>query len=74
MKRVAKLPEEPPSLSAYKERYKDAPRLPNWKEFEGTAVKQEVQKQLRDDQRGLCAYCENELIPDDESEIGRAHV
>ncbi len=67
MKRVAKLPEEPAPLSAYKDCYKNAPRLPNWKEFKGTAVKQEVQKQLREDQRGLCAYCENELIPEDES-------
>jgi uncharacterized protein (TIGR02646 family) len=67
MKRVIKTATEPQALTEYKARFADAPRPPLWKEFKKTPGKKAVQDQLRADQRGLCAYCENGLIPDDES-------
>lgn len=67
MKRVLKMATEPPALTAYKARFVNAPRLPLWRDFKRTPGKREVQDQLRVDQRGLCAYCENSLIPNDES-------
>ena len=67
MKRVLKTTTEPRALAHYKGRFANAPRPPLWREFKGTPGKKVVQEQLRFDQRGLCAYCENTLIPEDES-------
>lgn len=67
MKRVGKSPAEPQALAGYKTRFANAPRPPVWKDFKKTPGKSQVQEQLRQDQRGLCAYCENRLVPQDES-------
>jgi len=67
MKRVLKAGTEPEALTDYKDRFAAAPRAPTWGEFKKTPAKREVQKQLLVDQRGLCAYCENALIPPDQS-------
>jgi len=68
MKRVLKAQQEPPELTTYRERFACAPAEQIWTKFKKAKERRErVKKQLRDDQRGLCAYCENALIPDDES-------
>lgn len=68
MKRVLKSLTEPPSLAEYKQRFQKAPANWTWVQFKKQdARREEVKTQLRIDQRGLCAYCENSLIPEDES-------
>jgi uncharacterized protein (TIGR02646 family) len=68
MKRVLKVQTEPQALTDYKRRFADAPAQLIWTKFKKqTARRESVKKQLRDDQRGLCAYCETALIPEDES-------
>lgn len=68
MKRVLKAQQEPPALTEYKTRFAKAPAEQIWTKFKKAKERREqVKKQLRDDQRGLCAYCENALIADDES-------
>ncbi len=68
MKRVLKAEEEPTALTEYKTRFDDAPAERTWSKFKKARERRDqVKKQLRTDQRGLCAYCENTLIPDDES-------
>jgi uncharacterized protein (TIGR02646 family) len=68
MKRVRKSHSEPQELADYRVRFAAAPRPPTWKEFTADPRRREpVKKRLREDQRGLCAYCENRLVPEDES-------
>lgn len=68
MKRVLKSQAEPPSLTEYKQRFQKAPANWTWVQFKKQDARREgVKTQLRADQRGLCAYCENALIPQDES-------
>lgn len=68
MKRVRKSHAEPDDLADYRARFAAAPRPPTWKEFKADPRRREpVKRRLREDQRGLCAYCENRLVPQDES-------
>lgn len=68
MKRVLKAHKEPSALSDYKARFVHAPAEHTWAKFKkATGRRERVKADLRRDQRGLCAYCENTLIPDDES-------
>jgi uncharacterized protein (TIGR02646 family) len=68
MKRVSKTHPEPAALADYKARFACAPAQQTWVNFKKAKERREqVRTQLRDDQRGLCAYCENALIADDES-------
>jgi uncharacterized protein (TIGR02646 family) len=68
MKRVKKSEAEPVALLAYKQRFASAPNQLTWNNFKKqTNRREQVKAQLREDQRGLCAYCENTLIPEDES-------
>jgi uncharacterized protein (TIGR02646 family) len=68
MKRVHKSHPEPQELADYRARLAKRPTPPSWKEFTSDPRRREpVKTRLRDDQRGLCAYCENRLIPEDES-------
>ena len=68
MKRVRKSQAEPQELADYRARFANAPRPPGWNEFKRDPKRREpVKARLRDDQRGLCAYCENRLVPEDES-------
>jgi uncharacterized protein (TIGR02646 family) len=68
MKRVLKTQQEPPALAEYKARFAQAPAERIWTKFKtATERREQVKAQLRNDQRGLCAYCENALIPKDES-------
>jgi uncharacterized protein (TIGR02646 family) len=68
MKRVRKSQPEPDELADYRARFAAAPRPPTWKEFAADPRRREpVKTRLREDQRGLCAYCENRLMPEDES-------
>jgi len=68
MKRVRKAQHEPPELAEYKARFAQAPAERTWNKFKKAAERRvPVKAQLRNDQRGLCAYCENALIPQDES-------
>lgn len=68
MKRVLKTQGEPAALADYKARFAAAPAEHTWSKFKRERERREqVKAQLRTDQRGLCAYCENALIPEDES-------
>lgn len=68
MKRVVKAQQEPPELADYKRENAHIPANLVWSRFKKRDDRREpVKTQLRDDQRGLCAYCENSLIPQDES-------
>ena len=61
MKRVRKSPDEPQELADYRARFALAPVPPTWKEFNKDPRRREsVKNRLREDQRGLCAYCESE--------------
>ena len=68
MKRVVKSPDEPPVLAGYKRDNAHIPANLVWARYKKRPDRREpVKEQLRTDQRGLCAYCENLLIPQDES-------
>lgn len=68
MKGIVKRDQEPEELSAYKERFAAAPSKWTWTDFKKQAERREaVKAALREDQRGLCAFCENFLISCDES-------
>jgi uncharacterized protein (TIGR02646 family) len=68
MKRVSKSLEEPPALTDYKRDNAHIPSNLVWTRFKKRPDRREpLRSQLRADQRGLCAYCENALIPQDES-------
>jgi|GEM_PF-2513177 len=68
MKRIRKSELEPPALTAYKDRFQHAPTQQTWAKFKTQALRRNnIKDQLRHDQRGLCCYCENTLLPDDES-------
>ncbi len=68
MKRVRKSPDEPQELADYRARFALAPVPPTWKEFNKDPRRREsVKNRLREDQRGLCAYCESETGPGNES-------
>ena len=68
MKHVRKSHPEPEPLGEYRARFARAPKPPGWKDFTKDPRRREpVKARLRDDQRGLCAYCENRLTPEDES-------
>jgi uncharacterized protein (TIGR02646 family) len=55
-------------LADYRARFANAPTPPGWNEFKRAPERREpVKARLREDQRGLCAYCENRLVPEDES-------
>ena len=59
---------EPASLTEYKQRFQKAQENWTWVQFKKQSARREdVKTQLRADQRGLCAYCENSLIAEDES-------
>jgi len=63
MKSVCKSKNTPFALSKYIQSYPVGTSEHNWDCFcENTALKKEVQEQLRKDQRGICAYCEIDLI------------
>ena len=68
MKRVLKSNPEPQVLVDYRNRFAAAPNQQTWSNFKSQRDRREqVKAQLRADQRGLCAYCENTLIAQDES-------
>ena len=68
MKYVRKSAIEPPVLTVYKDKFAGQPTQLKWDKFKkNTARRDAVRKQLRDDQRGLCAYCENIVFAQDES-------
>ena len=68
MKGVRKSANEPPELAEFRQRHEKAPALQTWKKFKTAKPRREaVKARLRNDQRGLCAYCEINLIPMDES-------
>src|SRR5438445_13745985 len=68
MKRVLKANHEPQSLAEFRTRFSAAPTLLTWSRFKKEPERREaVKSQLRSDQRGLCAYCENGLVFEDES-------
>jgi uncharacterized protein (TIGR02646 family) len=68
MKHITKSQPEPTELRDYRARFADAPTPPTWNDFKADPRRREpVKIRLRQDQRGLCAYCENALIPQDES-------
>jgi uncharacterized protein (TIGR02646 family) len=68
MKHIRKSQPEPAELANYRERFAAAPRPPTWSEFKADFRRREpVKARLRQDQRNLCAYYENSLIPQDES-------
>jgi uncharacterized protein (TIGR02646 family) len=68
MKRIRKSQPEPTELADYRARFAKAPKPPGWNDFKADQHRREpVKDRLREDQRGLCAYCENALIPVDES-------
>lgn len=68
MKHVCKTQQEPPALADYRRDNAHIPANLVWVRFKKQAGRrEEVKNQLRKDQRGLCAYCENTLIPRDES-------
>jgi uncharacterized protein (TIGR02646 family) len=68
MKRVRKSHPEPQELAEYRTRFVNAPTPPGWDAFKKAPERREpVKTRLREDQRGLCAYCENRLVPEDES-------
>jgi len=68
MKRVLKSATEPQPLIDYKKRFEKTRQNLRWNQFKAQDARREpVKDQLRLDQRGLCAYCENTLIPEDES-------
>ena len=68
MKHVRKSEPEPEELAKYRQRFAKAPALQTWEGFKKDGERRDAVKQrLRQDQRGLCAYCENSLVPDDES-------
>lgn len=64
MKRVKKSPIEPAELVAYKQNHPVGTPEHDWDYFarNRTSDKRAVQKQIRLDQRGLCAYCEIDLM------------
>ena len=64
MKRVVKSPDEPPVLAEYKRDNAHIPANLVWARYKKRPDRREpVKEPLRTDQRGLCAYCENLLIP-----------
>ena len=68
MKRIRKSDPEPQALTDFKQRFQHAPAEQTWAKFKTQAQRRNnVKDQLRQDQRGLCCYCENTLIPEDES-------
>ncbi len=68
MKHIRKSQPEPQELADYRARFAAAPKPPTWNDFKADPRRREpVKTRLRQDQRGLCAYCENTLIPQDES-------
>jgi uncharacterized protein (TIGR02646 family) len=68
MKRVRKSQPEPETLASYRTRFAKAPTPPGWNGFKTDHRRTEpVKNRLREDQRGLCAYCENRLVLSDES-------
>ena len=68
MKRIRKSESEPQELAEYRKRFAKAPALQTWERFKKDRKRRDpVKQRLRQDQRGLCAYCENSLVPDDES-------
>lgn len=58
---------EPEVLAAYRERFIRQPTPRTWEEFRKTRESKEVARQLRSDQKGLCAYCEIDLTDPDSS-------
>ena len=68
MKRIQKSLPEPLALTEYKQRFAQAPNSLTWSNFKSQAQRRnEVKDRLRHDQRGLCCYCENTFLPEDES-------
>lgn len=68
MKYVRKSAIEPPALTTYKEKFAGQSTQLKWDKFKKNSVRRDaVRDQLRDDQRGLCAYCENTVFAQDES-------
>jgi uncharacterized protein (TIGR02646 family) len=67
MKRVRKSPTEPQELADYRARFSRAPTPPTWNDFKTDPRRREpVKERLREDQRGLCAYCESVVAPGNE--------
>lgn len=68
MKRIRKSVEDPKALKVYKVRFANRPTPPTWNEFKKQPERVgPVKCILRNDQRGLCAYCEIRLAKGNES-------
>lgn len=67
MKTIAK-GTEPLELEAYRQRFSQQPTPPKWKDFKKSASRRDpVVLKLHEDQGGICAYCEIDLISEDQS-------
>jgi len=67
LKRVRKSLPEPQELADFRQRFAAAPRSPTWREFAADPRRREpIRRRLREDQRGLCAYCESSISPGNE--------
>ncbi len=68
MKRVRKSPDEPQELADYRRRFALAPASPMWSDFKKDPRRGDpVKNRLRNDQRGLCVYCESVVSRGNES-------
>lgn len=68
MKRIRKAVIEPMELATYRNRFHAAPRPPGWSGFKKDPDRRNAVKvALRNDQRGLCACCERQLVVGEES-------
>jgi uncharacterized protein (TIGR02646 family) len=68
MKRIRKTYPEPTELADYRARFAAAPTPATWDGFKKSPERVgPVRARLREDQRELCAYCENRLVPPEES-------
>lgn len=68
MKGIVKRVQEPEELANYRASFSHVPAKLTWVKFKKQAQRREaVKTALREDQRGLCAFCENSLISCDES-------
>jgi len=66
VKRISKSADEPAELAAYRDRF--AKQRPLWNAFKKDSNRTgPVKDALRNDQRGLCAYCEVKLSPGNET-------
>ena len=67
MKRVYKSDNAPTELSAFISRNPAGTVLHSWEDFcdNCSTGKKQVQKAVKSDQRGLCAYCEIDLVDAD---------